>query len=56
MGFVKGAEDKNENGSDGADEIEVDGPVKDKALKGKKRLQEEEPREAEKLKKKRRNK
>ena len=55
MGLVKGAEDEDEKKGNGT---EVDEPVtENKGVKGKKRLQEkEEPREAEKLKKKRRPK
>ena len=51
MGLVKGAEDEDEKKGNGT---EVDEPVtENKGVKGKKRLQEEEPREAENLRKKR---
>lgn len=53
MGLVKCAEDEDEDGGTEAGEPVIE----KKGMKGKKRLQEEEePREAEKLKKKRRHK
>lgn len=52
MGLVKCAEDEDEDGGTEAGEPVIE----EKGMKGKKRLQEEGPPEAEKLKKKRRHK